>query len=376
MTSLEWFLVIGINGAIILFGIFKGRGTKRSVDWFLAAKGLPWWMVGLSMFATAVDSGDYVAIAGESYREGMSYISAWWLGMTVGWLMIAYVVLLPMYRNGMFTNAEYLEFRFGPAARLISVFIQIQYRTNVLANVAYSLYLTFRTVTDWSERTLWGVELTWWFVGAIALGAAAYTASGGLKSVAVTDSLQSVVMLIASLVLWWTVWNAVGGWSSLQQRLEQQSPALADAMLHVGSDYDPGVPPATVVEREVPAGLMVFGWTIVLTAYCVVNHSQAMRMLAARSVWDMKMAAVLAGAVTMVVMWFNVTLGILGRAIFPDLTATDQIFPQLIDRFLTPGLLGLVIAGVLFGVGLIVFQALGFGDNPVLGDTAATLRSL
>lgn len=39
-------------------------------------------------------------------------------------------------------------------------------------------------------------------------------------------------------------------------------------------------------------------------------------------------------------------------------------------------LLGLVIAGVLFGVGLIVFQALGFGDNPVLGDTAATLRSL
>lgn len=38
--------------------------------------------------------------------------------------------------------------------------------------------------------------------------------------------------------------------------------------------------------------------------------------------------------------------------------------------------LGLIIAAILFGVGVIVFQALGFGDNPVLGDATATLRYL
>jgi SSS family solute:Na+ symporter len=174
VNATQWCIVIGINLAIILYGVWKSRETASSVDWFLAAKGLPWWIVGLSMFATAVDSGDYAAVAGQAYRDGMSYISAWWLGIAIGWLVVAYVVFPPIYRTGMFTNAEYLKYRFGPVARLISVFIQIQYRTNVLGNVAFSLYLTLSVLTGWGQQT-------WWVVVAIALGAALYTATGGVK---------------------------------------------------------------------------------------------------------------------------------------------------------------------------------------------------
>ena len=110
MTALDWFLVLAINGAIVGFGLWHARGTRRSVDWFLAGKQLPWWLVGLSMFATAVDSGDYVAVAGNAYQDGMIYISAWWLGLSIGWCTVAYLVFIPMYRCGMFTNAEYLEY--------------------------------------------------------------------------------------------------------------------------------------------------------------------------------------------------------------------------------------------------------------------------
>jgi len=45
-------------------------------------------------------------------------------------------------------------------------------------------------------------------------------------------------------------------------------------------------------------------------------------------------------------------------------------------RRLPAWLLGLIIAAVLFGIGIFVFQALGFGDNPVVGDVAATLHLL
>jgi SSS family solute:Na+ symporter len=74
-----------------------------------------------------------------------------------------------------------------------------------------------------------------------------------------------------------------------------------------------------------------------------------MRMLAARSEWDMKMAAVAAGLVTAVVLWFNVTIGLLGKAIFPDLPDVDQVFPKLVNEYLGPGLLGIVVAGLLAG---------------------------
>lgn len=341
MSALVWTVVLGINGAIILFGIWKSRETTSAADWFLAARGLPWWMVGLSMFATAVDSGDYVAVAGESYRSGMSYISAWWIGIGVGWLVAAYLVFLPMYRQGMYTNSEYLEYRFGPLARLISVGIQIQYRTNVLGNVAFSLYLVFSALTGWGDNT-------WWLVGTIAAGAAVYTASGGLKSVALTDSLQSIVMMAAAFLLWWSVWEAVGGWSGMEERLTRQSPEIAQQMLHVGAETQPGV----------PGILVVIGWVIALTAYCVVNHSQSMRMLAARSEWDVKMAAVVAAAVTALVMWFNVTLGLMGRGLYPDLEQPDRIFSLLIQDHLSEGLLAVVLAGLLAG-GISTFDSIG-----------------
>lgn len=341
MSALVWTVVLGINGAIILFGIWKARETTSAADWFLAARGLPWWMVGLSMFATAVDSGDYVAVAGESYRSGMSYISAWWVGISMGWLVVAYLVFLPMYRQGMYTNAEYLEYRFGPLTRLISVCIQIQYRTNVLGNVAFSLFLVFSALTGWGANT-------WWLVGTIAAGAAVYTASGGLKSVALTDSLQSIVMMAAAFLLWWNIWGTVGGWAGLDERLTNQSPKIAERMLHVGAETAEGVPGIVVV----------MGWMIALTAYCVVNHSQSMRMLAARSEWDMKMAAVVAAAVTALVMWFNVTLGLMGRSLYPDLEQTDRIFPLLIQNHLSEGLLAVVLAGLLAG-GISTFDSIG-----------------
>ena len=304
-------------------------------------------MIGMSMFATAVDSGDYVAVAGGAYTYGIAFITDWWLGITCAWLLAAFFVFLPMYRTGMYTNAEYLEFRFGPTVRVLSVLIQIQYRTNVLGNIAYSLYLTFRIVTDWTPL---GASV---LVGLVAFGAALYTASGGLRSVAVTDAIQSVFMIIASLVLWVTVWNAVGGWSGMEARLNAETPGLADSMLHVGGYSEPGV----------PATLVVLGWIILLSAYCMVNHSQSMRMMAARSEWDMKMAALVASVITVVVAWFNVSIGIMGRAMMPGLggesgPGVDVIFPQLVSQYIGAGLLGLVVAGLLAG-GISTYDSIG-----------------
>lgn len=341
MTDLDWLIVVVMNGAIVGYGLVISRGTKTASDWFLAARGLPWWIVGLSMFATAVDSGDYVAVVGGAYTFGISNLTTWWLGLPIGWFIVSYGVFLPLYRSGMYTNAEYLEYRFGPSVHILSALIQIQNRTNVLGNIAFSLYLMFSILTGWGDSA-------WWLVVAIATAAAVYTASGGLKSVAITDALQSVMMFIASLVLWLTLWNVVGGWSGLAERFQAIDPALVEPMMHVGGRSEPGVPPA----------LVIFGWIVILTAYCVVNHSQAMRMLASRSEWDMKMAASAASVVTAVVMWFNITLGVIGRAIYPEVEAVDRVFPLLVQDYLAPGLIGVVVGGVLAG-GVSTYDSIG-----------------
>jgi Na+/proline symporter len=115
MTGLAWFITPGINAVIVVAGLVMARETVKASDWFLAGRTLPWWMVGLSMFATAVDSGDYAAAVGGAYTFGLSSPTTWWLGLPIGWFIVANIVFPPMCRTSFFTNAEYLEYRFGPA---------------------------------------------------------------------------------------------------------------------------------------------------------------------------------------------------------------------------------------------------------------------
>ncbi len=124
-----------------------------------------------------------------------------WVGVVAGWAIAGFFIFLPMYRIGIYTNAEYLEARFGVAVRVICAFVQVQYRTLVLAIIATTAFLVLTIVSGWDAPTAWAVG------GGIALLATIYTALGGLRTVAVTDALQFCVMTAAGLAIWFVVWG-------------------------------------------------------------------------------------------------------------------------------------------------------------------------
>jgi SSS family solute:Na+ symporter len=352
MTPFDWIIVLAFNAPIIVYGLIRSKDTRSSADWFLAGRSLPWWIVGLSLYATAIDSSDLVADAGGTYVLGLSYFLTNWVGVVVGWVLAANYIFLPMYRAGMYTNAEYLEARFGPVARVLSVFVQVQYRTMVLGIIATTVYLVLRIVCGWGDAA-------WWAVGAMAVVAAIYTALGGLKSV---------------------VWNAAGGWGGLQDKLAAHQPGLERQLLHVGSDtvatqstegksaaeienllllggdYDEKA--QQIVTRS-PAWLVAIAFFIVGLSYSIVNHTQSMRMFGSRSEWDLKMSVVVSSVLMIGTSFTNLMVGVIGRGLYPEpssmplesaLQVRDSIYPLLV-RDLTPwGLKGLVVAGVIAAI--------------------------
>ncbi len=367
MSALDWGIVLMLNGLIIAYGLYLSRGVVVSTDWFLAGRRLPWWLVGLSMYATAIDSSDLVADSGGAYTLGIGVMIMNWVGVVGGWGLGAFFIMLPMYRAGMYTNAEYLEARFGVAARVICAFVQVQYRTLVLGLIATAAFLTLSIVSGWSDSAAWGL------VGGIAVLAAIYTAFGGLRSVAVTDTLQFGVMTLAGLIIWFMVWGQVGGWGGIEEKLEAHEPGLAVQMMTMGNDRveveDVSAHSREQIERKLltggeynpergtityrtPAWLVAVAFVIIGIAYAIVNHTQSMRMFAARSEWDMKMSVSVAGAVLLVMTFFNLSMGVMGRALFPDQSvlpggSQDAIYPYLVGQFDIVGLKGLVVAGIL-----------------------------
>ncbi len=344
MTALDWAVVVVLNGGIVAYSLIAFRNKGESFDWYLAAKSMPWWVIGLSAFGTAVDSGDYVGIVGGSYNLGLSQLAQWWLGIAVGWTVLSFFVIVPMYRSGVFTNAEWLEFRFGPSVRLLAVLINVQSRTNVLGNIFFSMYLVLHIVADIEATTCWFV------VVGVAISSVLYIVRGGLRAGVLTDALQSTTMIVASFVLWGFAYSGLGGWEGVATRLEAAEEGLADTLLKVGG-YSPDGVPALVV---------IFGFLVVLTTYAIINQYEAIRFLGARSEWDFKMAVLVASIATAICLFFNVSLGPMARAQFPGLEIVDRAYPLMIEAYLPAGLVGLVVAG-LVAAGYSTFDSIGIG---------------
>ncbi len=371
MSAIDWALVGLINAAIIIHALTRTKQAKTTNDWFLGGRTIPWWAVGLSAFATAIDSSDIVADSGGVYSLGISYFVTNWVGTVAGWVILAHFVAVPMYKAGMYTNSEYLEARFGPTARVLSSLVQVQYRTMVMANISTTLFLTFAVVGGLGDAA-------WWLVAVVILGALSYTIWGGSGSVAWTDAAQSAVMIAASLVLFFVVWNQVGGWAGLEAKLATGEETLPGRLLHVGGDKLEitsvrDADESTIVRRlllggeydrehhqitrRTPAWLACVSFILVGMAYSIVNHEQSMRLFAARSIWDMKMSVVVAGALLIGITFLNLMMGIMGRALFPTRTAlpvheslqqtADAVYPILVRDFTAIGFKGIVIAGLL-----------------------------
>ena len=336
MSSLDWSIVVGLNVGVIAYGFYLARGTSTSGEWFLGSRALPWWAVGLSMFATNIDNADLVSLSGTAYNEGMHIIVVHTLGSALGVVLAAFYVVPPMCRAGFYTNAEYLEARFGPTTRVLSALIQIQYRTSMLGLMIWSVYLLLTGLVGLEPRGAWALVVT------LVVLAGIYTAWGGLKSVVLTDALQGIVMMVGAVVIFSAVWNAVGGWAGMQAGLETAAAHVGERQ--AGLDHirsyrgDAGITSPYVI---------VLGWLIIGGSYWTVNHTQTMRLMGSRSLWDMKMAAIFGAALSMPIMVACASLGVFGRALLPDFHSPDQIYPFLASRYLGPGLQGLVVAGIL-----------------------------
>jgi SSS family solute:Na+ symporter len=95
-------------------------------------------------------------------------------------------------------------------------------------------------------------------------------------------------------------------------------------------------------------------------------------MFASKSVWDFKMTVGLAGLCMIVMSYFNLTMGVFGRALYPDVaqltadgTTTDKIYPYLVSQLQIPGVTGLIVAGI-FAASLSTYDSIGSSISALL----------
>jgi len=217
--TLDW-VMVGAYFALLLgvawWVILKNRDTAD--DYFLAGRNLSWWIVGTSIFASNIGSEHLVGLAGSGATDGVAMahyeLHAWCL------LILAWV-FVPFYaRSKVFTMPEFLEKRFSPASRwVLSIISLVGY---VLTKIAVGIFaggVVFRTLLPELHLDLGFVVLDSFWTGSflVIILTGIYTVLGGLRAVAYTEALQTVILVIGSVLVTIFGLKALGGWGQLRE---------------------------------------------------------------------------------------------------------------------------------------------------------------
>ena len=150
LSYLDWAIIIGWLIGITMIAIYFGRRVKTLDEYLLAGRKLRWWQVSLAQTADAVDASDYVSFGSLGYRTGMTGISIMLTYMIPGFLALTRFVIPGLRSGKLYTNAEYLEKRYTPGLRVLSMILQSIHRIIALTLMIYATGIMFQVVLDTS----------------------------------------------------------------------------------------------------------------------------------------------------------------------------------------------------------------------------------
>ena len=219
MEIVDWIVIAGYFGLLLgvtWWVVLQNKDTAD--DYFLAGRNLGWFVVGASIFASNIGSEHLVGLAGSGATDGVAMahyeLHAWCL-LVLGW------VLVPFYaRSRVFTMPEFLERRYSASARwALSIISLVAY---VLTKIAVGIFaggIVFRTLLPDMQLDLGFVVLDSFWVGSllVIILTGIYTILGGLRAVAYTEALQTIVLVAGSLLVTIFGLMKLGGWSELRE---------------------------------------------------------------------------------------------------------------------------------------------------------------
>ncbi|MDD2598470.1 MAG: sodium:solute symporter family protein [Kiritimatiellae bacterium] len=200
-SHLDYIVVVLYFVIVLGFGLYFGRYTASTKDFFFGGQRFSWWLISFSCVATVVGSYSFIKYSAAGFRYGIcstqSYLNDWF------WLPITVLLWIPIiYYRKIITIPEYMQHRFDRKTRIAATFIILLYLVGYIGINLVTLGRTLHTLMGWEIMT--GATVT-----AIAVGA--YVYAGGQTAVIMTDLIQGVILLMAGLGLFFAGVYHLGG---------------------------------------------------------------------------------------------------------------------------------------------------------------------
>jgi SSS family solute:Na+ symporter len=367
LSTVDWILV-GVYFSII-FGVAWWAIRKRqktSTDYFLAGRHLGWMIVGASIFASNIGSEHLVGLAGTGATDGVAMahfeLHAWCL-LVLGWVMIPFYM-----RSRVFTMPEFLELRYSPTARtVLSIISLLAY---VLTKIAVGIFaggVVFSVLLP--EISLFGLDSFWVGSVLVILITGLYTILGGLRAVAYTEAIQTLVLIVGSALVTVFGLQAMGGWAELRSVVNPEmfnlwKPLVPAGMEGTWAPVKEAGRMAWYFNDNYPWVGMLFCAPILGLWYWCTDQYIVQRALGAPNERTARRGSIFAATLKLLPVFIFIIPGMIALALAktgkvpalesmvgPDGKAIPLVaqgaFPLMVKHVLPVGIRGIVVAGLL-----------------------------
>ena len=333
---------------VAVISYFASRSTDETTSdgYFLGGRSLTGPVIAGSLLLTNLSTEQIIGTNGVGFSEGI-LIAAYEVIAAVAMVFTAFVLLPKYLKGGISTIPQFLEKRYGKLTKtIVSILFLMAYAISMLPTVLYSGALAINTMFDLPARMGMEPEAALWVtVWGIGLIGSVYAIFGGLKAVAVSDSINAVGLIIGGLLIPIFGLMAVGDGS------------IIDGM--------------TVLTTNLPEKFEILGgpnssvpWTTLFTGMLIVNFyywgtNQAIiqRALGAKNLAEGQKGLCLAAIVKILGPIIVVLPGIIAFQYFNgNLDNADEAYPMLVKAVLPTAFVGF-FAAVLFGAILSSFNS-------------------
>ncbi|MCR4873242.1 MAG: sodium/sugar symporter [Bacteroidales bacterium] len=327
----------------------KKNKDKTAEDYFLAGKSLPWWTIGASLIAANISAEQFIGMSGSGFAGGFAVASYEFMAALT--LIIVAKFFMPVFvKQGIYTIPQFVEQRYSRQLKTILAVFWLG--LFVFVNLTSVLYLGAKAI-DTIIGTGDGSLIMPAIIG-LGLIAALYSITGGLSSVAWTDILQVVLLVLGGLITTVVALQVISPDGTISHGIRHLTEAAGDRMHLI-------LPKDNPEYHNLPGIAMLIGGLWVANLYYWgFNQYIIQRAFAAKSLPEAQKGLAFAAFLKLLIPFIVVIPGIVAYVMYSEghfgaveaLTKAngalnnDNAYPWLISSFIPTGLKGLVLAAL------------------------------
>jgi Na+/proline symporter len=291
MQKIDWIILSVTLLSIVIYGVYKTKGSKNVEDYILGNKQTNWWTVGLSVMATQASAITFLSTPGQAYHDGMGFVQ-FYFGLPIAMVVIC-VTFIPIYhRLKVFTAYEYLEQRFDLKTRTIASILFMVQRGLGTGLTIYAPSIILSTLLGWN-LTLLNI-----IIGILVI---IYTYSGGTKAVNVTQKQQMFVIMSGMFITFFLILHLLPNEMTFSNAMHIAG--ANEKMNIVDFSFDP--------EARYTFWSGIAGGFFLSLAYFGTDQSQVGRYLSGKSDKESQMGLIMNGFLKVPMQFFILLIGVM-----------------------------------------------------------------